>query len=228
MKNIFFRSNLLLILLLFTRLSIAQEPNRSALQFRFSPLSLFDPRAATIQLGIQGTIQNKIGLSVDYGIPYKGLAKTIFQNPENRYGYHDYYKLRAELKYFMQPDWLKGDEKSKLYFSAEAFHSPEEYQKIDSWLLKEDENYYYEYSDVNRQLWGGCIKVGQEYIVFRRLILDNFVGLGLRWITIDHQIFGENIEPPTRFSFGSVDNREGSFTRPHLALGAKIGFVLVK
>ena len=77
----------------------------------------------------------------------------------------------------------------------------------------------------------GCIKIGQEFTIFRRLLLDTFGGLGLRWIKIDHQPFGERLEdydPPTGFYVEQVDKREGNFTRLQIAIGAKIGYVIVK
>ncbi|PSR55034.1 hypothetical protein AHMF7605_16750 [Adhaeribacter arboris] len=230
MKKIYLVSYFSFLLMLLCRLTAAQEQKNIGFQFRVSPLSLLDPRAATIQLGVQANIKNRLGFSVDYGLPYKKLAEQIYTNPDLQSEQHEYHRIRAEVKYFMPPAWVKANEKSRPYFSSEIFFGPEKYRKKDDWLLKDEDAYHYEYSDVTRKMQGVCLKVGLEYTVLRRLLLDVFVGPGLRRIKIDHHTFKAELreyDPPVDFYIEPVDKREGTFSRIHLGLGFKVGFILI-
>ncbi|QMU30800.1 hypothetical protein [Adhaeribacter radiodurans] len=228
MKKIFYL--ICLTLLLISQLVSAQEKKNIGLQFRVSPLSLLDPRAATVQLGIQANVKNRFGFSVDYGLPFKKLTEQIYTNPDLQFEQHKYHRIRAEIKYFMPPSWIKAGEKSRPYFSGEGFFGPEKYRKKDDWLLRDNEAYHYEYSDITRKMRGACLKVGLEYAIGRRVLLDVFIGPGLRQIKIDHHTFGEELreyDAPVDFYIEPVDKREGTFTRIHLGLGFKIGFVII-
>ena len=208
----------------------AQELKKTSLQIRFSPLTLLDPRAAAIQVGLQATVKNQMGFSVDYGLPFKNFTKQLYTNPDLHSEQHRFFKIRAEAKYFMPPSWITPSKNSKPYFSAEVFYSPEEYRKTDDWLLKDKEAYHYDYSDVNRRMHGLCLKAGLEYVVVKRLVFDVFAGPGFRRIKIEHQPFKavlREYDPPLDFYIEPVDKREGTFTRLHFALGFKVGFILL-
>ncbi|MGV3587342.1 MAG: hypothetical protein ACO1OF_10090 [Adhaeribacter sp.] len=226
-----FKRNIFLILALLFNLAKVHGQNKPTLQFRVSPLNLLHVRAATLQFGVQTTINNSVGFSVDYGLPYKGLSKQFVKNEEYQYLNHEYFKLRGEIKYFIPPAWVRAEANVKPYVAAEIFFSPEEYRKTSNWLIKEDGDYYYEYSDVTRRMWGSCLKVGLEYYIRQRFLLDAFVGPGLRWIKVDHQTFGEqpgDYKEPVDFYFEPVDRQEGKFRRLHLGFNVKLGFVIVK
>lgn len=188
MKTNLYRALLLLILAtLLTPQAAAQKLKNTSLQIRFSPLTILDPRAAAIQVGLQATLKNKLGFSVDYGVPFKNLTKQIYTNPDLQYEQHRFLKIRAEARYFMPATWITAGPNTKPYLSAEVFYSPEDYRKKDDWLLVDDAAYHYDYSDVNRRMLGFCFKVGLEHVVAKRLVLDVFAGPGLRRIKIEHE-----------------------------------------
>ena len=221
--------SLILATLLVTQ-ATAQEFKKTSFQIRFSPLTLLDPRAAAIQVGLQATLKNQIGFSVDYGLPFKNLSKQLYTNPDLQAEQHHFFKIRAEAKYFMPPSWITPVPNSKLYCSAEVFFSPEEYRKKDDWLLVDEAAYHYDYSEVNRQLLGFCLKVGIERIVGRKLVLDVFFGPGLRRVKVDHEPVNavlREYDPPVDFYIEPVDKREGTFNRLHLGLGFKAGFIII-
>ncbi|WP_146895484.1 hypothetical protein [Adhaeribacter aerolatus] len=231
MKKIFIGRALLLLLFLLANLTGTLAQNKPTLQIRFSPLNVLDLRAATLQFGAQATLKSRIGFSIDYGLPYKGLSKQFVKNEEYQYRNHEYFKLRGEIIYFFPAAWGHDKANVKPYVSTAVFFSPEEYRKTDNWLVKPDGDYHYEYSDVNRRMWGTCLKVGLEYYLGQRFLLDAFVGPGLRWIKVDHQTFGEqpgDYKEPVDFYFEPVDRQEGKFRRLHLGFNVKLGFVMIK
>ncbi|QNF32022.1 hypothetical protein HUW51_04500 [Adhaeribacter swui] len=231
MKTNLYQALLLLILTaLLSHQATAQESKNTSLQIRLSPLTILDPRAAAIQVGLQATLKNKLGFSVDYGLPFKSLTKQIYTNPDLQYEQHQFFKIRAEAKYFMPATWVSAGQNTKPYLSAEVFYSPEEYRKKDDWLLKDEEAYHYDYSEVNRRMLGFCLKVGLERVVAKKLVLDVFAGPGLRRIKIEHQPVSAELreyDPPVDFYIEPVDKHEGTFTRLHIGLGFKIGFILI-
>lgn len=210
---------------------LAQESKPVSCQLRFSPLALLDTNTPVLQLGGQVRVR-RYALSAEYGLALNLLGTlpkdSMFKDPS-------YYKIRTEARYYLA--WNKNNKFSRLYpyISLEGFWVPRQFRRYNDLLHKEDGTYRYTYSDISRNVRGGCIKFGLEPVVYKRWRLDGFWGLDIRQLKITHHPVGLEPDPQPNwvaaffaaiFQANRIDQREGTFYRPHLAGGFKIGFAL--
>jgi hypothetical protein len=92
------------IILLFASLCMGtkgycQHNPYKSLEVRIAPLNLFDPVTGVIQIGLQQRFNQRLALSLDYGLKFDRLSSTIFESERKDYRY---YKGKAELKYFFK------------------------------------------------------------------------------------------------------------------------------
>jgi hypothetical protein len=224
----------IVLLLLWLGLPIfgwAQEQKAVSYQLKFSPLALLDPNTPVLQLGPQVNFK-RYGLSAEFGLAFDGLAGLGRTREDSLFVDPAYYKVRTEAKYFL------GRGKNNYaavnpYLSVEGFWVPRRFGRYNDVIFRAGGTYRYAYSDISRNVLGGCFKFGLEPVLYKRWILDAFFGLGVRRLMISHKPVGQVREIPSAImpmlwwaGFRRIDQREGSFYRPHLAMGFKIGYVL--
>lgn len=204
----------------------SQRDTNEVVRVTVAPLNLLDTRTGVIQLGVQKRFTERLALALDYGFRCNVLP-GYRRSDRKDYGY---YKAKAELKYFLQ--WKNGHETliRNPYLSLQGLYFPQHYRKYNDWLVKDGKNYHYEYSDITRRVTVASFILGNEE-VWNRVVMDYYFGLGVRRITLRHDMTGavEGFRPePKDWGGNELDLFEGTFYRPHIALGFKVGYSLRK
>jgi hypothetical protein len=222
-----------LFLLFFLSGEVRSQEFDRKLQVTLAPLNLFDPVTGVLQVGIQKNFQGGLALSLDHGVrmnPYglfsRGDLPLFFRLGAEREDYR-YSKTRMEVKRYFGPSYRRPFSKFLPYLSLEALYFPQKYRKEDDWIFREGESFLYEHSQVRRNVWVASLKIGKE-ARYGRMMFDQFVGLGMRNVSIRHQTFGEvaTVFEGRGMPLGKKDWKEGVSTLPHLSLGFKIGYIL--
>jgi len=184
----------------------------SRMFIKVNPFAAFDPKTPTAMPGLEFRFSKKFAVELSVGLPLKyGDVRTTDTV------HHDYYKLKAEIKYFPRG--------GRIYIGPEAF-----YVKKDSWVRNgvfRQEGTYYSFTEgtINRTAWGLAFKFGFAAPLSRRLHFDCFMGMGVRFQQVDVQATGmERIKSLWWFDFH--ENSEGPYTGPHYAFGLKVGYRL--
>ncbi|ALJ00131.1 hypothetical protein DC20_15575 [Rufibacter tibetensis] len=189
------------------------------LRVHFAPLNLFDPVTGVLQLGVQKTFSQRLAVSLDHGMKMK-----VFDRGGTGKQGHTYSKTKAELKYFL--DIKKRVIWSRVfsYLAIEGMYFPQKYSREDNWVYRGTTYYRYDYSKINRPVWVASLKYGQE-TRYRKVVIDKFIGLGVRRLSVKHQTIGEREDhfDHDEWSIGFRDIEEGIFEMIHVSLGVKFG-----
>jgi len=209
-----------------------QLPKPINYQIRFSPLALIDPGSPVIQLGGQMLMNDHIGFSLEGGHRYSQIADKLYNRESPVFQRHRYGKIRIEFKYLfkLKRNWFGIGPYGRNYLGLESFIIPMSYRNLKDYIYLDNKPYRYEYSDIKKNILGWCLKSGREVPMGNHLILDNFLGIRVRRVKIDHKPIGlieEALYEEKDFGFGlSSDREEGIFYRLHLAWGFKIGYII--
>jgi hypothetical protein len=220
-------SILMLMLAVFLNPCAAQSGINNNFQLRIAPLNIFDPSSGVVQLGVQQRFSSKVAVSLDYGLRFTKLAFRLSEPKRKEY---EYYKGKAEVKYYLKTKPAKSPTTPHTYLSLQAFYFPQKYRRDSSWLISGGEYYKYDYTHINRKDEALSLLIGKEHIK-NQVVLDYYVGLGARRIFIDHETTGavpSNRLLPYEWGMTAIDRHEGTFYKLHLALGFKIGYVFSK
>jgi len=199
---------------------------------RFSPLALIDLGSPVIQMGGQVLMNDDIAFSLEGGLRFSQLADKLYNRESPVFQRHRYGKIRTEFKYLfeLKRNWFGIGPYGRNYLGLESFLIPMSYRNLKDYIYLDNKPYRYEYSDIKKNVLGLCLKSGREVPIGNHLILDNFLGIGVRRVKIDHKPVGMIEEPlyeDENFGFGlSSDREEGIFYRLHLAWGFKIGYII--
>lgn len=186
---------------------------------KVAPLTLFDPYTPGLSLGLEFQPTDQWGLQFEYNIPFEALA--FFNYNEGKQA-HQTNRIRSEIRYY--PGRQFSDK--AYYVALEGFSVKENYYRENSTLYRNGQLYNFVRSDIERSVKGFAVKGGYQFVVNYYLMVDVFVGLGLRQVSVMHQPT-ELFPTPLLFDerWGG-DQREGIFNRPHLALGMRLGWSL--
>jgi hypothetical protein len=217
---------LLTLCLCLNLVALAQEHKAVSYQLRFSPLALVDPNTPVLQLGGQVNFQ-RFAFSVEFGGAIEQVTRLGHKETDSLFLNHRYYKIRSEAKYFLAPKKDNGFSRLNPYLGLEGFWVPRRFRRYNDVIRREDGDFFYTYSDVSRNVLGGCLKFGLEPVVYKKWVIDAFIGAGIRRLSIGHQPAGRRPDPYSGLVFITrADQREGTSYRPHLAAGFKVGYVL--
>lgn len=186
---------------------------------KIAPLTLFDPYTPGISLGLEFQPMDQAALQLEYNIPFEYLS--FFNFNEGKID-HNTRRFRGEFRIYPGCP----DESAAWYLAGEGFVVTERYRRENSLLLRNEQLYSYTRSTITRDVFGGAVKAGYQFVVNYYLMVDVFAGLGVRQVTIQHR--PEEFFPSAALfdeRWGG-DQREGSFIRPHLALGIRLGWSL--
>jgi len=177
-------------------------------------------------------MNNNIAFSLEGGLRFSQLADKLYKREDPVFQRHRYGKIRSEFKYLfkLKRNWFGIGPYGRNYLGLESFLIPMRYRNSKDYIYLDNKPYRYEYSDIKKNILGWCLKSGREVPIGDHLILDNFLGIGVRRVKINHKPVGL-IEDPLyedeSFGFGlSSDREEGIFYRLHLAWGLKIGYII--
>ncbi|MGV3639588.1 MAG: hypothetical protein ACO1NZ_03655 [Adhaeribacter sp.] len=192
---------------------------------KFSPLALLDLNTPVIQLGPQVSFR-RFAISGEFGFAFPALQQMSMKRSDSMFVDQRHHKIRLETKYYLGVGKSNGFAEVNPYLSIEGFWVPRTFRRYNGLLGTDTGTYRYDYSDISRDVQGGCVKFGIEPMVYRRWLIDAFWGIGVRQIRVVHQAVGLEPEIIGWHLFSRADDREGTYYRPHLALGFKIGYVL--
>ncbi len=217
---------LIFILICFGNAAQAQVNSDSASIISIAPANLFDPLTGTLQFGIQKRFNKRMAVSADYGFKLNTFSYYAHGGRSDRLNYR-YSKIKLELKYFIRPQRRHNNDLGEPYFAIQWFYFPQRYSKDSSWLLTDKGSFKYAYSNIRRRANAFSLVSGHQKVK-GRYVFDTYLGFGIRIINIRHSPF--NLVPEQYFSKGifseSLDYKEGTFFRPHLVFGFKMGYML--
>lgn len=212
---------LLISILGFSQGVSAQKP--SATVISFTPLSLINPTGSNIQLGAE-LIRGKWSYGSDIAVYLSHSSKKGDYRIADRLGF----KIRPEIRYYFKP--RLEDEKPHLgfYVANELLFIKDHYKRgdrfMEDWDTPEGQrNYFYDYDIIRRYEFGSNFKLGYQSILWKRLTLDWFTGIGIKYInaTYEYRVPYETYFPLMRFFEPPTYNG----FRPWFSLGVKIGVI---
>ena len=215
---------LLICFLLSCSCCFCQNKTDRWFQLRIAPLNVLDPVTSVIQTGVEKRFGARMALSFDYGL----RSNRLFFASKSVHIDYRYHKYKAEFKYFFKTSNRHQRLTDNSYISVQGFYLPQHYRKENSWLWIGDKSYHYDYSNISRKVWVASVLLGNESTV-GRWVLDVYGGFGVRQIILQHQPFHtvESRIPERReWSPLPLDINEGTFYRPHIASGLKVGYIL--
>jgi len=177
-------------------------------------------------------MKDHIAFSLEGGIRFSRIADKLYKREDPVFQQYRYGKIRTELKYLfrLKRNWFGIGLYGRNYLGLENFLIPMRYRNSNDYIYLDNKPYRYEYSDIKKNILGSCLKSGREVPIGNHLILDNFFGIGVRRVRIDHEPIGlieEALYEDKNFGFDLSSNREnGVFYRLHLAWGFKIGYII--
>lgn len=186
---------------------------------KLAPLTLFDPNTPGISLGVEFQPLHKVSIQFEYNVPFSGLAFFNYNSGKLNLQTQRY---RGEIRFY--PGF--PSETAAWYLAAEGFATRQQYTRESSTLLRNGQLFSYPSSYISREVFGGALKYGYQFTITEYILLDVFSGLGLRQVSILHQ--PEELYPSELLfedRWGG-DQREGTFLRPHFALGIRVGISL--
>ena len=221
---------LILIFSLGSLTALAQPASIKTWQIKWAPLSLIDPRTPALQMGIQKQVNPHLALSAEYGRATLGWLRPDRIN--NYWSGFRYHKMRTELKYFFGLKDLLPMNQLHPYFSFETFILPQTYKKQNDYFWRDTVSYHYDYSKIQKTVWGNCLKMGLESNISRNWTVDMYWGLGVRSIFIKHADL-VNLRPEEEpyvfrewFAGDDKDKKAGWQQALHIASGFKLGYYI--
>jgi hypothetical protein len=196
------------------------QNKQSSLQINWSPLNLFDPHIAGVQIGIQKKLVNRVHIAADYLIKMNSME--IFKWNED-IQQRDYFRIKADLRYYYRTSEYY---KKKYFIAIESSYLDYDYRRTNGYLSTSAGNFRYTYSDINKNVISYSIKIGREYILFRSFSIETSIGLGIRTISIHHspnQLQPSKVDSSNFFLNDTYQGKENSI---HIPVGIKIGYVI--
>ncbi len=182
---------------------------------KLNVLSLADFGLPTIQPGYEYKLNDRLGFEIAFGIPLRVVGKSHTDST-----YYNFYKIRGTLKYYTG--------KKNGYIGFESFYTHAHYNRYNNTYLlgKYRGRYISDYTVSKKSVVGFDVKAGKSFEIANKLYLENFIGVGMRFVTIK---LPENINPReynTRgFAFQILDV-VGLKITPHLTFGLQLVYQL--
>ena len=216
---------LLLIGLLFIGYSLKAQDSTSHVILKWAPLSLIDPCAAAIQMGVQIDGKDQLSFQQEFGY----LVKTHKAWPEVTG-----FKLRSEFRFSrgMSIKRERNTNPSKPYFGFELFYSRKKYLEQDAYLYPAEDIDFEPETDyrypiyITTEIGGLGIKLGWQREFPSNIVLDYYVGVSARFRSTIYVDAPYGIEVSHGYLFELHSTYEEDVVRPGLLLGVKVGYIL--
>ena len=150
------------------------------------------------------------------------------QKPSPNFASTHYFRKSAELKRF-----FKQQKDLEEYLSAEVQYAERSFVDTNGGTYfkgRDEVRYRYSYAAIHSPIRVLMLKAGAEFPVYKRFFLDAFVGVGARTIyTRYSEVVNEEYAPWGWFELNgpkSAYRYDGTFSKPHIALGFKFGYIL--
>ena len=167
---------IILLIILFSQVTVCQ--NKDHFILKFAPLSLIDPYGQNIHFGVEFIQKGKISFETDFAvyIPNFYLTPRI----SDRKGF----KLKPEIRVFLNKENIEERNRG-LYLANELFFLKDNFKRNDTFRGYDQEldtTYLYDdYEIIDRFEIGDNIKIGYQAIIKQNIIIDSFLGIGLRY-----------------------------------------------
>ncbi|RDC66504.1 hypothetical protein [Adhaeribacter pallidiroseus] len=210
--------------------AFCQPDSTRTWQVRLAPLSIIDPRTPALQVGLQKRLSRRLAFSAEYGLASLGWLQP--KNSKSPWHNFRYQKVRTEVKYFLGLKKEIDFKQLQPYVSVETFLLPQNYTKQNDYFWRDPVSYHYDFSKIQKTVWGNCLKIGLESNINRNWVMDFYWGLGVRSIFIKHHRL-VNLRPEEEpymlkewFSGDDKDKIAGWQQTLHVALGFKLGYYI--
>jgi hypothetical protein len=140
---------------------------------KYAPLSILDPNLTTLQFGLEYYLSDKYSIQIEYGqkIPFSDSAslRSSFKGGNG-------FRIKTETHYHFTSN----------YVGLELFYWQNNYSSYDALLdtvLNRTERFDYK---VKKQALGAALKYGFMIKVFKRVDLEIYGGVGLKYFFISN------------------------------------------
>ncbi len=227
------KKTILIIGILFlSQLSFSQDSTKFEFLFRINPQAIIDPATATIQPGIEMRFNQKFALEFDYGHQFNKFE--LWKSENNYTKNRNYYKIKFGVKYYPKNQNLYKNTCMLPYIGLAYFYIPNYFSVTNSWFTDTDGSQYtFDAVDIFKETNIATLKLGAEYIIYKRINIDFSGEIGLRNARLSHLSYINKTEADdfywTEWGFLSPNKRHPSIRNSlYLGLNIKIGFIALK
>ena len=192
----------------------------SSVVIKFNPFALINPKGPNVQLGAE-YVKGKWSYGSDIGVFLTSSSEKGDYRIADRRGI----KIRPEVRYYFKPDLDAEKPRLGPYVAGELSLVKDHFKLGDTfvkeWNSDGPDDLFYDYHIISRYEASLRLKIGTQVILWKRLALDMYVGMGLRYnhATFEYRVPYENCCPVMRF----FETPIYTGFRPLLALGVKVG-----
>lgn len=203
---------------------------------KFSPLSVIDDASfPTIQAGIEFNIHKRISWYNELGIKYR---KGYYEKTDTISLASKGFKAKTEFRYYWQnkngADLAKNPEGN--YFAINCFYNRDFHNtEIEYYYLRDTSMNKFDDLGVKKKVWGLNLLVGTQKPISRKVLLDFYTGLGIRFrnvSAINKEFDSERdyLHVPIDVNINGIrdkiDSKAGNTVAPTFTLGVRFCYKL--
>lgn len=205
------------LFLFYSYLASAQSEAIPAYSFaiKTSPLNILDPWNGTlVNLGAELRFTGRLGLYSEYGQYFPEF--NVFDDISHNKGF----LLKEELKFYSK--------NLREYFSVEFCYSEQEYLRNDTIdLTNHGGNRYARNYRISRCFPGIVFQYGTSVLKWEKLVLDFYVGIGMRYNIVKCALTDEEAENRELGDWNNANTyiqKNGNHLIPKFNCGFRIGY----
>ena len=215
---------LFLLILTLEGRSQADSGSIGALSAYVVPFTWVD-RNPRLRLGIEYHAHNQTGYSLEVGfgnnlLNHSRLEKLVWGQE------YSFFEIRSEVK------WYRKEEKEfNLYWGAELFYQRMSDHLDDLYFYPKESSLtvFYDEADFRKTKIGGLAKAGIKILVWKRVMLDFYEGLGLAYRQNTYSNLVNPIaseDDPVEEWWDDAYKNEGPYFLFQLNVGVRVGYVI--
>ncbi len=186
--------------------------------FKTSPIALFEPETIVIQGGIEYFFSPKFSIQAELGV-----NGGIFGINSGRGKNEDFnlWRIKNELKFHTKNN----------YWALELFFVDKDFIRTDDYLYVRTNRIWYNKAHIDFQVLGAGLKFGRQKYISENLLLDSYIGLGIRsrYRKVTILEVSPNQEQEDEYFLSSDRYRFNGWDYiPHLTMGIKVGILTKK
>ena len=199
-----------------------------------APLDAINPSFPALRLGTEVRLLPRLTVLPELVYKYTETFETQSQHELDSAVVKPLgFKLRFEMKEYFSSITLAPESVNWLWFygAVEGFYSYNRFNDVHRpfvYTVPPDVPPL-DYYGIDKRTVGGSIKIGGEAVFpTARLALDVWGGLGMKRKTVRHESRDFPFDDPDEYVLVPDPNKEGSSWVPHIALGFRLGFILLR
>lgn len=202
---------------------IAQSFESGMLEVHVVPLVFFE-KNPRLQVGAEFHPEGRIWYGLDIGFGNNKLSHASLQNSQWGQNY-SFFEIMPEIRLDrIEGGWITP------YFAFNPFYLRMRDNLNQDYFYPDDNSNQVSYKTASfeKEKIGAYLKAGSEILVFKRLVIDLFVGAGMAYRNIQYN----NVTEPNQISiieewFSQPYRHQGESFLPQAELGIKIGYVIL-